>query len=106
MLNQESAFRTLWIELYTTAFNGKLGYEDCYHQDQRNGIARVGREILSDLVIQSCVHNAIAENEELAVLARNVDVAFVEGEIILTGVIDNHNVGNTLCGEFKSVSGV
>ena len=64
------------------------------------------QQILNDLVIEHRVHNAIADNEALVVSARNVDIAFAEGEIILTGVIDNHNVGSELCRELKNVPGV
>lgn len=64
------------------------------------------QQILSDLVIEHRIRNTIADHEELAVLVKNVDITFADGELMLAGVIDSRKVGNDLCDTLKRVSGV
>ncbi len=64
------------------------------------------QQILSDLIVEHRVRNAIASKEDLAISVRNVDISFGDGELVLTGLIENRKIGQALYQELKGISGV
>lgn len=64
------------------------------------------QQILSDLIIEHRARNAIASKEELAISVRNVDISFGDGELVLTGLIEDRKIGQALYQELKGISGV